>query len=99
MILTKLPPFEIRDKRFGVDLHSTCPKCGARVEESYLSFPTANKPFEVDWLHEECPNFDTPYTAVNAHFGGYSEWTEWRLIEVKISNPLPSPTEPSTCSD
>ena len=48
---------ELDIKRFYLpcDLIVTCPKCGAVIEhDQYVSFPIANKPFNLDLYCFEC---------------------------------------------
>ena len=53
-------PFDIEVKRFywPGSFKSACPKCGKKQvvkgEERYLSYPTANKPFDFYFSCVEC---------------------------------------------
>jgi hypothetical protein len=42
-------------KRFYLDnIASDCPKCGHECRNSYLSYPTANEPFDLDFYCGNC---------------------------------------------
>lgn len=52
-------PFDIDEKRFYVPMPSgaMCPECGGRnttCVDEYLSYPTANKPFKLEFVCDDC---------------------------------------------
>ncbi len=54
-------PYEVGEKRFympGTIISGSCPKCGEAYEEdledNYLSYPTANEPFDQNCYCGKC---------------------------------------------
>ena len=67
-------PFETDVKRFrwGGKLTRACPKCGTRrtldgMRDDYLSYPTANEPFDLGFYCHECDHEWSVRVVLHVH--------------------------------